>query len=325
MPQVKRPRRGSLQFHPRKRAKRIYPTISAYPSTEKPKAMAFAGYKVGCAHVMILDNRKDSLTFGQEVSIPVTILDCPPLKILGIRAYENTHQGPKVLTEAWVKDLPKETERKVKLKNIKTEEKLSEIEKNFSKISNLRLIASMQPKLSGIGKKKPEIFEIGIGGVNPKEKLDFAKSVLGKEIKPNDVVREGELVDVAAVTKGKGTVGPVERFGVRIQSRHAKQKRRHVGALAAQVPRRVKWTAPMSGQLGLFTRTELNKRVLKIGVDGKEINPKSGFTRYGVVKSNYVLLQGSVPGPKKRLTLLRPAIRPSKVKFSAPEIKEIVI
>ena len=322
MPQVKKPRKGSLQFHPRVRAKRLYPSISAYPVTDKPKVLAFAGYKSSMLHAIVLDNVKGSPTFGQEISVPITVLDCPPLKVIGVRAYQKATQGSKVLTEAITKDLPKNLSRKIKAGNFKTEEKLSAIEKNLDKITNLRLIVSTQPRLSGVGKKTPEVFEVEIGGLNAGEKLPFAKQMLGKEIKPNDVIKEGELVDVVAVTKGKGTAGPVKRFGVRIQNRHAKQKRRHVGAIAAHTPGRVLWTSPMAGQLGTFTRTELNKRVLKIG-DG-DITPKSGFTRYGVIKGNYILLQGSVPGTKKRLVLLRPAIRPHKLKFLLPEIKEIV-
>lgn len=76
--------------------------------------------------------------------------------------------------------------------------------------------------------------------------------------------------------------------------------------------------------MGFFSRTELNKRVLKIGEKGEEITPKSGFNRYGKIKENYILLQGSVPGEKKRLILFRPAIRSQRLKFNLPEIKEIV-
>ncbi len=323
MPQVKRPRRGSLGFYPRKRAKRIYPNISTYPSEEKPKVLAFAGYKAGMTHVIAVDNKKGSPTFGQQVVIPATILDCPPIKVVGLRAYQKTAKGLKVFTEAWIKDLQKELGRKIKIGKMKLEEKISQIDNSLEKISNLRLIVATQPRISGLKKKTPEIFEIEIGGKEAKEKVEFAKQFLGKEISVKDVVKEGELVDAIGVTIGKGTAGPVKRFGVGIQNRHAKQKRRHVGAIAAQVPRRVLFTAPMAGQLGFQTRTELNKRVLKIG-DGAEISPSSGIRRYGLVKGSYVLLAGSVPGPKKRLVLLRSPIRPQKVKLQIPEIREVV-
>lgn len=319
---MSKPRAGSLAFYPRKRAKRIYPAVSTYPEVEKPKVLAFAGYKAGMTTAVLIDNRKDSLTFGQEIAIPVTILDCPPLRVVGIRAYQATVKGLKVFSEVWAKDLPKNLERKVKVKP--NEKNLKKIEENLEKISKIRVIVATQPKLSGIGKKKPEVFEVEVGGKDVKEKLEFAKSLLGKEVSAKDVFREGEFVDVIAVTKGKGTAGPVKRFGVKVQRRKAHGKERHVGTLGPEHPSHVRWTVPQAGQLGFQTRTEYNKRILKIGEKGEEITPKSGFVRYGVIKSNYMLVEGSVPGPKKRLVILRPAVRPGKLKFLVPEIKEII-
>jgi large subunit ribosomal protein L3 len=319
MPEIKKPRAGSLAYWPRKKAERIYPAINRYPKTEKPKLLGFAGYKASMLQAIIVDNRKGSPTFGQEIAVPVTVLDCPPLKILGLRAYKKTSKGLKILTETWTKNLPKELKRKTKTTS---KENLSKIEDSLEKISSLRVIVCTQPRLSGFGKKTPEVFEIEIGGKDPKEKFEFAKNLLGKEISPKDFTKEGELVDTISITKGKGTAGPVKRFGVKIQTRKAKKKRRHVGSLGQEKPGKVRWSVPMAGQLGFQRRTELNKRVLKIG-EGKEITPKAGFKKYGIIKENYLLIEGSVPGPKKRLILLRPAIRPFK-KFLVPEIKEIV-
>jgi large subunit ribosomal protein L3 len=322
MPEVRRPRRGSLAYWPKKRAKRIYPQLSVYPETDKAKVLAFAAYKAGMGHAILIDTKKTSMTSGQEIVMPITVLDCPPLKVLGLRAYQKTAKGLGSLNEAWAKDLPKDLARKLKAKP--SEQKLAEIEKNLEKISKIRAIVCTQPRLSGIGKKKPEVFELEIGGKDTKEKFDFAKQLLGKDVAAKDVLKEGELVDAIAVTKGKGFQGPVKRFGVRIQNRHAKKKRRHIGSLGQERPGKVRTTLALAGQLGFQTRTELNKRLLKIGEDGKEINPKSGFKNYGIIKSNYILLQGSVPGSKKRLILLRPAIRPSKLKLLVPEIKEVI-
>jgi len=322
MPKVKRPRKGSAAYYPKKRAKRIYPAISTYPETEKPKILDFAGYKAGMTHTMIIDNSKNSPTFGLEISVPTTILDCPPPKIVGLRAYKSTSKGLQVLSEVWSKELPKGIERKTKAKG--NEEKIGEMEKNIENISRMRLIAATQPNLSGLGKKTPEIFELEVGGKDVKEKFEFAKQFLGKEIKASDVFKQGEYVDAIAVTKGKGTAGPVKRFGVFIQSRHAKEKRRHVGTLGQEEPGKVRHTVPMAGQLGFQTRTELNKRILAMGEKGEEVTPKSGFKGYGVIKRNYMLIEGSVPGPKKRLIRLRTAIRPLKVKMLIPEIREVV-
>ncbi len=324
MPDIKKPRAGSLAYWPRKRAARIYPAIKAYPKIDATKILGFAGYKAGMLQAIVVDNRKGAPTFGQEITVPITVIDCPPLKVLGIRAYKKTVKGLMAFTEAIIKDVPKFLERKVKLKNLRTEEKLEKIEKKLDEIFDIRLIVCTQPHLSGLGKKKPEIFEIAIGGKNLKEKYEFAKSLLGKEITAKDFAKEGELVDAIAITKGKGTAGPVKRFGVKIQTRHAKQKRRHVGSLGQERPGKVRHTVPMAGQLGFQRRTEFNKRILKIGEHGEEIVPKGGFTGYGIIKGNYMLVEGSIPGPRKRLVLFRHAIRPGKHKFYIPEIKEVI-
>jgi large subunit ribosomal protein L3 len=324
MPEVKKPREGSLAFYPRKRAARIYPNIDTYPSVDKTIPLAFAAYKVGTGHVIALDNRKNSPTYGMQISIPVTILEVPPLKVIGVRFYQKTIRGLKVLTEIYSKDLPKELERKVKIKSNFSEQKIEEVKKNAEKISNVRLIIATEPKKTGLGKKKPEIFEIEVGGKNSKEKIEYALSLLGKEFLPNEAFKEGEVVDVIAVTKGKGTQGPVKRFGIKIQGRKAKEKLRHVGSLGQERPGKVRWTVPMAGQMGFQTRTELNKRILKFG-NGNEINPKSGFKRYGIIKSSFVIIEGSVPGSKKRLVMIRKAIRSKEAPILPYEIKKIEV
>jgi large subunit ribosomal protein L3 len=324
MPETKKPREGSLAFYPRKRAARIYPNIDTYPSVDKTIPLAFAAYKVGMGHIIALDNRKNSPTYGLQISIPITILEAPFLKVIGVRFYQKTIKGLKALTEIYAKELPKELERKTKIKSNYSEQKLEEIKKMTEKISSVRLIVATQPKRSGIGKKKPEVFEIEVGGKSIKEKIDYALSLLGKEISPSEVFKEGEIVDVIAVTKGKGTQGPVKRFGVKIQGRKAKEKRRHIGSLGQERPGKVRWSVPMAGQMGFQTRTELNKRIIKIG-DGKEMNIKSGFKRYGIIKSNFIILEGSVPGSKKRLIMLRKAIRSKEYAILPYEIKSIVV
>ncbi len=321
-----KPRAGSLAFYPRKRARRIYPRITTWPSVDKPVPLGFAGYKVGMAHAVIVDTKKTSPTHGQNIVVPVTIIETPPLKVIGLRVYKQTTKGLRILGEVWdesVKD-DKYIKRKVKVaKSYNTQEKLKKLEEKLSEAKKVRLIVATQPHKSGLGKKTPEIFEIELGG-KVEDAWKLAVEKLGKEILASEVFQEGEFVDVVAVTKGKGTQGPVKRFGVKIQNRKAKKKMRHVGSLGSETPQRVLWTVPQAGQMGFFTRTELNKRILKIELDGKSFTPKSGFHRYGVLKSGYILIEGSVPGPKKRLIRLRKAVRPPKVTVLPTEVKQVV-
>jgi len=316
-----KPRAGSLAYWPRKRARRIYPRINTWPETTKVNILGFAGYKAGMTHATIIDNKKGSLTFGQEIYVPVTVLECPPLKIVGIRVYQETRDGLKILGEVWDKSVEQDKLLKRKLTIGKVNDNLEGVEKKLEGVSiRVRLIVATQPRETGLGKKTPEIFEIAISG-NTKESWNLAKEKLGKEVKISEIFQIGEFVDVIAITKGKGTAGPMKRFGIKKQVRKAHKKIRHVGTLGSETPRRVLRTVAQAGQLGFQRRTEYNKRILKIGEGGKDITIKGGIANYGIVKNDYVLLEGSVPGPKKRLIALRKAIRPPKTPIVPAEVK----
>ncbi len=323
MPATRRPRRGSLAYVPKKRAKRIYPHINRWPNIDATKVLGFAGYKAGMTQVVAVDSRKTSPTKGEQISIPVTVLDCPPIKVLGVRFYTSTHNGNKILTEIWDENTKKDRflPRKVKPAS-HVASKFDEVDKNLDKISDVVILVRTQPNASGLGKKTPEIFELAVGG-STKDKINYARGLLGREVKINEIFKDGEYIDVSAVTRGFGTQGVVKRWGVKIQIRKAAKRRRHIGTLGPQTPRRVRWTIPQAGQFGFFRRTEFNKRVVKIGDKSEEINPSSGFTNYGIVRSNYILLEGSIPGPRKRLILMRHALRPPKTSFLLFEVKEI--
>jgi len=316
MPERRRPLRGSRGFYPKKRARRIYPKIKNWSRSKETKPLGFAGYKAGMTHVLIIDTNPHSKTKGQQISRPVTILDCPPFSVFGFRCYYNDSVFD-VFSENFDKNILKKMNLPKKAK--KVEEQLKKIPEN---ISFINLLCHTNPTF----KKKPEIFEIALGG-STEEQLKYAKEILGKEIKFSDVFKEGDLIDTISVTKGKGFQGPVKRFGIRTHGRKAQQMHRHVGALGTNEPGKVRSTVPQAGQLGFQSRTELNKRILKIGDSGKEVTPKGGFVNYGIISGNYVILEGSVPGPKKRLIRLRFAIRPKKtypvdIKYTSLESKQ---
>ncbi len=317
---------GSRAFWPKKRAERIYSGFR-FPELQigdQPKPLVFAGYKAGMTQASFVDNRKGSVTQGQTVVTSVTVLDVPALVVTGIKIYKKTSEGLKNTETVLSDKLSKDLARKTRLpKETKTKEKMDEVEKILDEIHDIRLLVNTKPRESGMGKKKPELFEVDIAG-NIRQKWDYAKERLGAEIKANDVFKDGDWIDVKAVTKGKGYQGPVKRFGVKIRSRKNKEKRRHVGNIGAVTPARVlPGKIAMAGQLGFQTRTEYNKRILKIGAGG--LTPKGGWLNYGVVSGDYVLIQGSVPGPKKRLIMLRRGIREPENKKEPVEVKEVVL
>ena len=322
MPERHHPRRGSMGYSPRKRARQQMPHIKSWPEGgDKPKIQGFLGYKAGMTHAFIVDFRPTSTTSGKEVKEPVTIVETPPVKIAGIRAYKKTHNGLETISEVWAEKLDKDLS-----KRLPTPKKAKK--PNWDKIKDadeLRVIIYTQPKLvSGIHKKTPEIREFRIGGGTIDEQLKYAKEILGKEIKINDTLKEGDMIDTIAVTKGKGFQGHVKRWGVKLLSHKNSKHRRMIGTAGSWHPNWIQSTVPQAGQTGYHQRTEYNKRILKIGNNGEEITPTGGFPHYGVVKNSYVVIHGSVPGPSKRLISLRDAIRYQRgVKIEKPEISYI--
>ncbi|MFX1452139.1 MAG: 50S ribosomal protein L3, partial [Promethearchaeota archaeon] len=189
-----------------------------------------------------------------------------------------------------------------------------------SKLLELRLLACTQPRLASVSKKKPDLMEIKTIAGNYEELIKYAKDTLGNEIRAFDVFSEGQFIDVSAVSKGKGFQGPVKRFGIKILPRKSRKSKRAVGAIGPWRPARVSYTVARAGQMGFHQRIEYNKRILKIGSDPKEINPSGGFVRYGLIKGDYLVLEGSVPGPCKRLIKLRYPLRPKPHLETPPDI-----
>ena len=322
------PRKGSVAFSPRKRAAKETPRIKSWPSYEEPKLLGLAGYKVGMTHAMCVDTDKNSPSYNMEIFTPVTVLEVPPVVIMGIRSYEKTTRGLKAITEVIADNLDEELSRKITLpKEYNESEAIAKIQDALDHTDEIKVLVHTNPKLTSVPKKKPEIFECGIGGTSPEEKLNAALDLLGKEVKASDVFSDGQYVDSIATTKGKGFQGVIKRWNIRIQYGKAARssKKRHVGSIGPWTPRRTMWTVAQAGQMGYHKRTEFNKKILKISdaSDVDAINPDGGFIKYGLVKNDYILIKGSVPGPSKRLIILRKAMRPKKSDDNAPQINYI--
>lgn len=314
------PKRGSMGYSPRKRAGSETPRLISWGKGEdKPKLQGFAGYKAGMTHAFVIDYRPTSTTSGQEVQMPVTVIETPPMKVAAVRFYKNTSYGLKTLTETWADKIDKELGRRTSIPK-KIEKKMVKKEE----VDDVRLLCYTLPKLvSGVPKKKPELMEIRVGGGITEEKIEYASSVLGKEITINQFTKEGQMIDVSGVTKGKGFQSAVKRWGIKLLPHKSNKYRRRVGTQGPWNPSYVLSEVPQAGQTGYHQRTEFNKRVLKIGEKGEEITPKGGFLHYGNMRNNYVIVHGSVPGPAKRLVRLRDPVRLKGVKIEKPEITYI--
>jgi len=177
--------------------------------------------------------------------------------------------------------------------------------------------------------------EIQVNGGDIAAKVDFARSLLEKDVNVSDLFAQDEMIDVIGVTKGHGNEGVTTRWGTTRLPRKTHRGLRKVACIGSWHPARIGYQVARSGQNGFHHRTENNKKIFKMGKEGeeshkastehdptdKEITPLGGFAHYGHVKNDYLLLKGCVTGTIKRPITLRQSLFPPTTRNAAEEIK----
>jgi large subunit ribosomal protein L3 len=316
--------KGSLQYWHRRRASKPLPRIrsQARHASAKPALDNIVAYKAGMSHLTMLDE-SESPSKNMEVMRACTILEVPNTIVYGIRAYSIDPITKYPRTEMEVHDAV--AAKSIGLKENEKRHTLDQIKASADSFCDATALMAADPKTTAMSKNHKDRFESRVSGNTAKEKIEFLSSILGKEIKPEDVFKPGELVDTLAVSKGKGWQGTIKRFGTARLYRKATGKIRHVGTLGAVSPGKVMYTVPQAGQMGYHYRTDHNKKILRIGKKetAPDINPKGGFSNYGNVKNSYIIVDGSVPGPAKRLIRIRKPIRSHQKEVKDPRITSI--
>ena len=292
------PRRGSLQYWPRKRARKILPSPNWKAiKSDSTKLQGFICYKAGMTSAYVKDETPDSMTKGKKIIVPVTIVECPSMKIFSVRFYKNGKVAKDVLSE----NLDKELKGKIRLPKTNKKEDLS------GDYEDVRVLCYSVVKKTNI-KKTPDLSEIALGG-SYEDKIKFIKENLGKEISVSNIFEKGNLVDTRGLTIGKGLQGPVKRFGITLKAHKSEKGQRRPGALGSFHPKRTTFRAPMAGQLGMFTRVTYNSKIIELGKAEKKF---MGIKNFGDIKTDYALLTGSIQGPAKRQLLITNALRATK-------------
>lgn len=340
------PRHGSLQYLPKKRTKHHRGRVRSFPrdnASLPPHLTAFIGYKAGMTHVVREIERPGSKLHKKEAVEAVTILEAPPMVIVGLVGYVATPNGLRTLSTVWATHLSDEVKRRfyknwyrAKKKAFtkyakKAAEKPQIIEQELARIKQhatvIRVLAHTQTKKLRLRQKVANLMEIQINGGDVNGKVDYAYGLFEKEVAVDTVFAEGEVLDIAAATKGHGYNGVVSRWGVTRLPRKTHRGLRKVACIGAWHPARVKFSVARAGQMGYHHRTEINKRVLRIGkkenaavsastesdLTEKGINPLGGFPHYGNVNEDWVMLKGSISGSKKRpITLRKSVVTPTR-------------
>ena len=141
------PRRGSLAYLPRGRAKSMEPRIRTWPDivSEQPKLLGYAGFKVGCIQIVSIDDREKTPNHGKQLVSLGTVVATPPISVIGIRGYYEDIDGAHALFDVYSNDMPKEVSR---LFTIKPQEGvLEKAEKLLNRVSELFAVVAVLPKI----------------------------------------------------------------------------------------------------------------------------------------------------------------------------------
>lgn len=358
------PRHGSLGFTPKKRAKRIRGKCKSFPKDRrslKPHLTAFMGYKAGMTHIVRDLDRPGSRAHKKEIVEPVTIIETPPMVVVGVRGYTLTAKGLKAYKTVWAEHLSDECRRRFykrwgmsdkKKAFTKNAKKWSDpkgkaaIERDFNKMSRfcsvIRVICHTQMSLLPLRQRKAHIMEIQVNGGTVAKKIQWARNLMEKQVPVSNVFEQDQMIDVIGVTKGKGFKGVTSRWDVKKLPRKTHKGLRKVACIGAWHPARVARTVARAGQKGYFHRTEINKKIYRIGtglkgqqeelkkeqqkeenkdkaallkpkgnastdfdLTSKNITPMGGFPHYGFVRNDFVMIKGSCMGTRKRPITLR--------------------
>ncbi len=325
------PRRGSLAYSPRVRAKSMEARIRAWPKvdTAEPKILAHCGFKAGCVQIVSIDDRDKVPNAGKQLVSLGTVLVTPPVLILGIRGYSKDNDGRHAEFDVYAEYIPKNIAKEIKIENVAGS--IEKAEKKLKHVQEIFAIVAVSPRDAGLEQKKPYIFEAQVSGGNNDilKQFTHVKELLGKEVKIDQIFETGATVDVAAITKGKGWQGVIQRWGVKKKQHKSRKTVREVGSLGPISPQSVMYTVPRAGQMGFHQRVEYDKRIMIMGNtesdDKLKINPDGGYKHFGLVKGDFIILKGSVPGTYKRLIKLRSQIRNTPTRINKPKILEVVV
>lgn len=339
------PRHGNLGFLPKKRTKHHDGKIKSFPKDDQskpPHLTGFMAFKAGMTHIVRNAARPGAKIDKKDITEPVTILEAPPVKVIGFVGYVDTPRGKRALTTVFAAHLDESAMRHFYKNWYKAKKKAftkyaakygkgemdTQIARAKKYCTSIRAIIQTQVGATEnsrttykLGRKKAHIKEIQVNGGDVSAKVDFATGLFEKSVRVKDVFKENEMIDCIGVTKGRGIDGVVTRWGVTRLPRKTHRGLRKVACIGAWHPARVQFQVPRAGQNGYHHRTEINKKIYRIGtkedksdastahdITEKCITPLGGFPHYGEITDDWLMIKGGVVGTKKRVITLRQSL-----------------
>lgn len=133
--------------------------------------------------------------------------------------------------------------------------------------------------------------EIQINGGTVGQKVEFARKHFEKSVPVSAVFSQDEMIDAIGVTKGKGFKGVTSRWHCKKLPRKTHKGLRKVACIGAWHPSRVQFTVARAGQKGYHHRTEINKKIYRIG---RGIHTKDGKVMKNNASTEYDMTDKSI-------------------------------
>jgi len=194
------------------------------------------GYKAGMTHIVRDVEKPGSKLHKKETCEAVTLVEAPPMIVVGVVGYVPTVRGLRTLGTVWAEHLGDEVRRRFYKNWYKSKKKaftkyaataygaggkegaktaaatLEQLKKHATVV---RVLAHTQVRKVSIGQKKAHLAEIQVnGGGSAGDKVDFAVSLFEQAVPIDAVFAKDEMIDAIAITRGRGTEGVVTRWGV---------------------------------------------------------------------------------------------------------------
>jgi large subunit ribosomal protein L3e len=310
-------------------------------------------------HIVREVDRPGSKSNKKEIVEAVTIIETPPLMVVGCVGYIETPKGMRAFKTIFAEHLSEECKRRFYKNWYRSKKKAftkssqkwndeagkKEIERDFNKMKKyckvIRAICHTQTRLLKKRQKKAHIIEIQVNGGTVSKKVDWVRSMMEKSVPVRSVFAQDENIDIIGVTKGRGFKGVTSRWHCKKLPRKTHKGLRKVACIGAWHPSRVQFTVARAGQKGFHHRTEINKKIYRIGKGihtkagkvvknnaateydptDKSITPLGGFPHYGEVNNDFIMLKGCCIGPKKRVLTLRKSLLASHKKKQMEKIQ----
>jgi len=299
MPQPSRPRKSSLGYGPRTRADREVPRIRSWPDDDgAPALQGFAGYKAGMTHVVMVNDEANSPREGMETSVPVTVVETPPMYAVALRAYEQTPYGKKPVEEVWATEFHEELDRALDLPAEDTfEEDADELRALTTRARRRRPRHHAHRPL---GARECTQEEARRDGDPSRRRLPRGARRLrarprcrGRRPRVWRRLPRSQYTDVSGITNhGERDSGSRQTLG---RSKAEGQTRPPGMAAPDRQPRSVEppprslYRSPGGADRLPPAHRELNKRLIDFG-EGDDASVDGGFVNYGEVDGEYALI-----------------------------------